>query len=313
MKKTVVILSAFLFAACSPLSADSDRVRSMSASKDNLYKTVTILSELEPARNYRNIDSLNRAADYIKAQLEHYGYTPSEQVYRVDGQKYRNIIATAGRAEGPVIVIGAHYDVCGDQPGADDNATGVAGLLEVARLLKTEKPDLNYRIEMVGYTLEEPPFFRSPLMGSHIHARSLHDSGSKVIAMIGLEMIGFFSDRPKSQDYPLSLMKLFYPATGDFIALVGRLADSSLIQHLKGNMEKTSVKVRTLQAPSFVSGVDFSDHLNYWEFGYTAVMVTDTAFYRNPHYHEATDTLEKLDFDRMSELVKGIYLSVISF
>ena len=284
----------------------------MEINKDNLYTTVKTLSKVTPARNYSNPESLNKTAHYIKSKFEEYGYSPREQIYKVEGNEYKNIIVTAGPEDAPTLVVGAHYDVCGDQPGADDNASGIAGLLELARLIQTNKPELRYRIEMVAYTLEEPPFFRSKLMGSYVHAKSLYDSKTPVVGMIGLEMIGYFTDKDKSQNYPLSLMKLFYPSKGDFIALVGRYADGSLLKHLKNNMKQTAVKVSTLKAPSFVAGIDFSDHLNYWNFGYSAVMVTDTAFYRNANYHQISDTIEKLDFDKMKEVVKGLYLAIVN-
>ncbi|MBE9503279.1 MAG: M28 family peptidase [Proteobacteria bacterium] len=284
----------------------------MDVNKAYLYETVKTLSEVESARNYRNLETLDKTAAYIKRKFERYGYTAKEQKYDVEGNEYKNIIVTAGPEDAPTLVVGAHYDVCGDQPGADDNASGIAGLLELARLIQANKPELRYRIELVAYTLEEPPFFRSQLMGSYVHAKSLYDSKRQVIGMIGLEMIGYFTDKDKSQNYPLSLMKLFYPSKGDFIALVGRFSDGLLLKHLKKNMEKTTVKVSTLKAPSFVSGIDFSDHLNYWNFGYHAVMVTDTAFFRNVNYHEETDTIEKLNFDKMREVVKGLYLAIVN-
>ena len=282
----------------------------MNIDKADLYATVKTLSEITPARNYRNPESLNKTAHYIKNAFEEYGYSTRKQSYKVEGNEYKNIIVTAGPKDAPTLVVGAHYDVCGDQPGADDNASGIAGLLEIARLIQEYKPELKYRIEMVAYTLEEPPFFRSKLMGSYIHAKSLYDSNRQVIGMIGLEMIGYFTDEENSQDYPTSLMKLFYPSKGNFIALVGRFADGALINMIRGHMEKSAVKVSTLKAPSFIAGIDFSDHLNYWDFGYSAVMVTDTAFYRNPNYHQANDTVEKLDFDKMKEVVKGLYLAI---
>lgn len=285
----------------------------MNPRKDNLYATVKALSEVTPARNYRNLESLNETAHYIKGKFEEYGYAPQEQKFMAEGNEYKNIIATVGPEDAPTLVIGAHYDVCDDQPGADDNASGIAGLLEIARLIQANKPVLKYRIEMVAYTLEEPPFFKSRLMGSYIHAKSLSDSNRDVIGMIGLEMIGYFTDEENSQNYPLSPMKLFYPTKGDFIALVGRFSDGRLLKHLKKNMKKTAMKISVLKAPSFVPGVDFSDHRNYWSMGFSAVMVTDTAFYRNPNYHQISDTIETLDFDKMSDVVKGLYLSIVNF
>jgi len=284
----------------------------MNANKDNLYTTVKVLSEVTPARNYHNLESLNEIARYIKGKFEEYGYAPQEQKFMAEGNEYKNIIATVGPKDAPTIVIGAHYDVCGDQLGADDNASGIAGLLEIARLIQANKPVLKYRIEMVAYTLEEPPFFKSNLMGSYIHAKSLKDNKREIIGMIGLEMIGYFTDKENSQNYPLSPMKFLYPTKGDFIALVGRFSDGRLLKHLKKNMKKTAVNVSVLKAPSFVPGVDFSDHLNYWSMGFSAVMVTDTAFYRNPNYHQTSDTIETLDFDKMGNVVEGLYLSIVN-
>jgi len=306
--KFIILVLAFLSITLAPYKLS----HAMKVNKNNLYTTVKTLSEITPARNYRNLESLNEAARYIKNKFEEYGYVAQEQKYTVEGREYKNIIVTAGPEDAPTIVVGAHYDVCGDQAGADDNASGVAGLLEFSRLIKAAEATLKHRIEMVAYTLEEPPFFKSEFMGSYIHAKSLYDSKRIVIGMIVLEMIGYFTDKPNSQAYPLSLMKLFYPSKGDFIALVGRFSDGSLLKNLKKNMQSTMVNVSTLKAPSFVAGVDFSDHLNYWKMGFSAVMITDTAFFRNPNYHQTSDTIETLDFDRMREVVKGLYLAIVN-
>jgi hypothetical protein len=143
-------------------------------------------------------------------------------------------------------------------------------------------------------------------MGSYIHAKSMFDQRIKVRAMISLEMVGYFTDQHNSQKYPLQLMKLCYPNKGDLIAVVGNCKSRSLIKHQKRSLSKTSLPVSSLSAPSVITGVDYSDHRNYWKFGYKAVMVTDTSFYRNPNYHKATDTIDTLDFEKMKEVVKGI-------
>lgn len=130
--------------------------------------------------------------------------------------------------------------------------------------------------------------------------------------MASLEMIGFFSNEKKSQEYPVSIMKLFYPTKGDFIAIVGNYRSSRLIRHFFSNMKSSSINIEQLKAPSFLTGVDFSDHLNYWEFGYKAIMITDTSFYRNPNYHMKSDTIETLDFHKMAEVIKGLYWSLIN-
>jgi Zn-dependent M28 family amino/carboxypeptidase len=275
-----------------------------------LEEHVKFLSEITPARNYKNIQSLNAASDYIERHFIKYGYSPIHQTYEVEGQEYKNIIASYGNPNAPVFVIGAHYDVCGDQPGADDNASGVASLLSLAQKFSQMKPALPFRIEFVAFTLEEPPFFRTNKMGSYVHAKSLKDKGVNVIGMACLEMVGYFSTKDRSQRYPFFLMKLFYPSKGDFIAVVGNFKSSKLVDHFHNHIGQASIKTEKLTAPSLLPGVDFSDHKNYWKFGYQAIMITDTSFYRNHNYHEMSDTIETLDFSKMAEVTRGIYFAI---
>ncbi len=278
---------------------------------ENLEATVRFLTAINPARTYTNPDSMKKAADYLSQKFKEYGLETTEQEFTAAGRRYVNIIASVGPREGSRMIVGAHYDVCGNQPGADDNASGIAGLLEVARFAKEHESELRYRTDFVAYALEEPPFFRTTQMGSYAHAESLYKNNTRIIGMICLEMIGFFTDQKKSQSYPLSILRLFYPSTGNFISVVGNFGSSSLARHVARYLKATAVEVSKLQVPSFLTGVDFSDHHNYWKFGYEAVMVTDTAFFRNPHYHERTDTMNTLDFTRMGEVVKGICWSVL--
>ncbi len=279
---------------------------------ENLESTVRYLTTIQPPRSYDHPDSMKKSAAYISQKLTEYGLSPREQEFIVERQPYVNIIASVGPRTGSRLIVGAHYDVCGNQPGADDNASGIAGLLEVARFAKKHESELPYGVDFVAYALEEPPFFGTGHMGSYVHAESLHKSGVKVKGMICLEMIGFFTDKEKSQTYPLSLMRLFYPNKGDFIAVVGNFGSSSLVNRVAEHMKVASIPVETLKAPSFVTGVDFSDHRNYWKFGHDAVMVTDTSFYRNSNYHETTDSMDTLDFKRMQEVVKGVCWSVLN-
>lgn len=279
---------------------------------ENLKRTVHYLSTMKPPRNYTHHVSLERAANYISQRLVEYGLSPQRQTFQVSGNVYQNVIAGVGPKEGSRLIVGAHYDVCGNQPGADDNASAVAGLIEIAHFAKKHETNLPYRVDFVAYTLEEPPFFGSKNMGSYVHARSLHDNNIKVRGMVCLEMIGFFTDRKNSQSFPLPLMRFFYPSTGDFIAVVSNYASSSLAKEVSQHLKATSVGVETLKAPSLLIGVDFSDHRNYWKFGYDAVMITDTAFYRNPNYHKRSDTMDTLDFRRMKEVVKGICWSLLN-
>jgi len=265
--------------------------------------------ELSP-RDESHIENLDRVAAYIKDEFSQTTSSISEQPYRVQGKSYRNVIARFGPETEERIVVGAHYDTAGPLPGADDNASGVAGLIELARLLGRQPPAM--RVELVAFTLEEPPYFNTTGMGSSVHAKSLRNENVRVRAMISLEMIGYFSDAPGSQNFPAGFLGALYPSTGNFIAVVGRMSDWSLVRSTKGAMRRASpLPVYSINAPRVVTGVDFSDQLNYWEAGYSAVMITDTAFFRNHNYHTEHDTAEKLDYKRMAMVVEGVYAAVV--
>ncbi len=270
---------------------------------------VRMLSETCCPRDYRSVDNLNKAAGYIATQLAATGASIAEQPFMAEGRQYKNIIARLGPKTGARIVLGAHYDTCDPLPGADDNASGVAGLIELAGLL-ANKP-VSAPVELVAYTLEEPPFFRSANMGSAVHARSLSNANVEVRAMISLEMIGYFSDAPGSQHLPSALLKPFYPSVGNFIVVVGDLGTLGLTRKVKRSMKRaSSLPVYSLNGPRFVPGVDFSDHRSYWEQGYPALMVTDTAFFRNLAYHTPEDTADRLDYTKMAEVVIGLHAAV---
>jgi Zn-dependent M28 family amino/carboxypeptidase len=269
------------------------------------------LVETHGSRYYKDTATLNNAADYIKTEFKKYSVSVSEQMYEVKGRKYKNIICSFDTSHAERIVIGAHYDVCDPLPGADDNATGVAGLLELARMMSDSSFKSNYRIDLVAYTLEEPPFFRTENMGSYVHAKSLHDKGIKVRGMISLEMIGYFSDERKSQSYPLGIFKLFYGGKGNFITVVQKTGGGKFVRKFKRKMKRHSpVETKGFKSPAWVTGVDFSDHLNYWKFDIPAMMITDTSFFRNKNYHTAEDTIEKLDLKRMAQVVDGVFITL---
>ena len=271
-----------------------------------LQKHVKYLSVDVYPRSFDFPEHLNAAADYIKNDLTAVGIVVEEQKYLVQGVPYRNLIARFGPADGKVLVMGAHYDSHGDTPGADDNASGVAGLLELAKLLQKSPP--SRPVELVFYTLEEPPYFRTENMGSAVHSRSLVESKRPVDMMISVEMIGYFTDAPDSQSFPLSAMKLVYPTQGNFIAVVGRYKDMVATRRFKSALKGVDgLPVRSINAPALVTGIDFSDHLNYWAQGFSAVMVTDTSFYRNHEYHRSGDTYERLNYPRMAQVVQGLY------
>jgi Zn-dependent M28 family amino/carboxypeptidase len=279
-----------------------------------LRKHVQRLTSTDKSRDFTHPEVLNEIASYIYKTWEADGLRPQFQEFVAGGKTYKNVLVSLGPEKASRIVIGAHYDVAGEQAGADDNASGVAGILELARLLTSRAPLLKHRIDLVAYCLEEPPFFATSDMGSAVHARSLRDAGVKVRLMMSLEMIGYFTEKEGSQSYPLSVLKYIYPSKGNFIAVVGQLTAVGLVQKVRKLMAANSkVDVQFINAPRSLVGVDFSDHRNYWEQGYPAVMVTDTAFLRNPNYHSKSDTIETLSFPQMAEVVEGVYAVAVGF
>jgi hypothetical protein len=268
--------------------------------------------ELGP-RDVAHPDGLDRAAAYVAAGFREATPHVSEQAYEVEGRTYRNVIARFGpSAAAPGaerIVVGAHYDTAGPLPGADDDASGVAGLLELARLLAGRPPP--FPVELVAFTLEESPAFASGVMGSAVHAASLARRGVRVRLMIALEMIGYFSDAPRSQEFPAPGLGLVYPDTGSFIAVVGKLGQGAAVRRVRDAMRRaTPLPVESINAPRALPGVDLSDHRSYWDEGWDAVMITDTAFFRNPNYHTASDTPDTLDYGRMALVVAGVHAAV---
>ena len=262
-------------------------------------------------RVHTNLTQLNKASAYIESELRATSAKVTVQRYTVTGRNFQNLIAQFGPDTNDVIVVGAHYDVAGEQPGADDNASGVAGLIELAKALSNAK--LKQRVELVAYTLEEPPYFRTANMGSAIHAKSLKANGKRVSLMLSLECIGYFSDEPNSQQLLTPLMKAVYPTTGNFIALVGNYAEGDLSRRVKRSMQQaTSLPVYSINAPSILQGIDFSDHLSYWNEGFVGMMVTDTAFFRNEAYHTEDDTPDRLDYKRMAEVVVAVTKTVLA-
>ncbi len=276
------------------------------AREGNLRAHVRMLSEELVPRSWRHRANLERAADYIAASLRKSGGRVEAHPFDAGGQTYNNILAAFGPDREPWIVVGAHYDVAGDGPGADDNASAVAGLLELGRLLGSQP--LTRRVLLAAYCLEEPPFFGTSQMGSAVHARLLKQSGHEVELMICLEMIGYFSDQPGSQGFPFPLLRLFYPTTGNFIMVVDRMISSHGPRIRDAMQSAAPLPVYSINAPAFLWGIGLSDHRSFWKNGFDAVMITDTAFYRNRAYHTAADTADRLDYTRMARVVDGLVL-----
>jgi hypothetical protein len=275
------------------------------ARQSTLKAHVKILSEEMIPRSWRHQVNLDRAAQYIATALQDSGALVEEQTFSVNGREYRNVLGAFGPDTEPWIVVGAHYDVAGDGPGADDNASAVAGLLELGHLLGQQP--LSRRVLLAAYSLEEPPFFGTSHMGSFVHARSLKRAGRRIELMICLEMIGYFSDQPGSQLFPFPLLRLFYPSTGNFVMVVDRIASNHGPRIRDGMRQAEALPVYSINAPSFLWGIGLSDHRSFWKAGFDAVMITDTAFYRNRAYHTAEDAADRLDYARMAGVVDALF------
>jgi Zn-dependent M28 family amino/carboxypeptidase len=278
-----------------------------------LHGHVKMLSETLSPRHWQAPGNLDRVAAYLVKQLIRSGARVTEQVYAVDrAGRFRNVIASYGPQEGPRVIVGAHYDSLGALPGADDNASGVAGLLELGRLLGETKSPFGARVDLVAFTLEEPPYYATKDMGSWVYAAALKREVASVRAMISLESIGYFNDGPDSQRFPHPLLGFLYPSRGDFITVVGKVGQGALVRQVKKAMQRaTYLDVYSITAPGQLTGVDFSDHRSFWSHGYRAVMITDTAFYRNDRYHTKRDTPDTLDYDRMAEVVRAVHHAVV--
>ena len=283
------------------------------AKRERLYKDVEFLCNIRPYRNYKNLDSLDKASNYISEEFSNHGYKPVEQIWEAEGNEYKNIIASYREEKERRLIIGAHYDVAGDQEGADDNASAVAGLLETARLISENQPEMDFGIDFVAYNLEEEPFFTTEKMGSLIHAKSLNESRVNVLGMICYEMIGYFSDEPGSQKFPSEEVAKLYPDAGNYIVVVGiekcREFNTRVFDLIK---ESGEIAVERIDFPDSNELAARSDQRNYWKFDYDAVMVNDTSFIRNPNYHQVSDTIDTLDFDKMTGVVSSCYHAAIN-
>lgn len=309
----LVLLAAACFgllSSCMLISQCTDKAPTSSPEtglEARLRQHVSYLAETCHPRDYTHPTQQKAVVDYIARSLQESGGQVDFQTFMAEGRAYVNVRSVIPGSEEGRIIIGAHYDACGDTPGADDNASGIAGLLEVARLLKGMHPRLT--IELVAYANEEPPYFKTRHMGSAHHARLMAESKTAVHGMIALEMIGFYSDREKSQNYPATTLSWIYPDKGNFIAVLGNWGSVSLARTLQKSLGRHMPTVR-LNAPEFTGAFSLSDHINYWNHDMPAVMITDTAFYRNVNYHQSTDTPDTLDYARMAHVVRGVTAAV---
>jgi Iap family predicted aminopeptidase len=284
-----------------PLTAEEKQLA------DSLKQHVQVLASDIGERNTEKLQALNRAADYINSQLTSFGYAPQIQEFAAGGKRVKNIYCEIKGTSKPdeLVIIGAHYDSVVGTPGADDNASGVSALLEIARASGDQK--LERSVQFIFFVNEEPPYFQTPDMGSFVYAKSLRDANRRVHAMLAIESIGFYSDSVGSQHYPAEIAAL-YPSTANFIAFAANIESATLLREVVNTFRRTTQFPSEGGAvPESVPGVGWSDHWSFWQHGYPGVMVTDTAIYRNPHYHQPTDTVEKLDYVRTSRVTTGLF------
>jgi len=255
-------------------------------------------------RNLFRYPALLAAADYVEAEFRSAGHEPRSQGFEVQGQEVRNVeVALTGRAPA-LVVVGAHYDSVAGSPGANDNATGVAAVLELARLLGGRTHGCELRL--VAFVNEEPPFFGGDEMGSMRYARALAERGEQVAAMLSLETIGYYSDQPGSQRFPFPL-GWFYPDTGNFIGFVGNLGSRAQVRRATAAFRRhAQFPSHGLAAPGWMTGIGWSDQLAFWRHGFPGVMVTDTALFRYRQYHRPDDLPHVVDHERLARVVEGL-------
>lgn len=263
----------------------------------------TLATTIGPRHLWR-LEALDRAAGFIQAELEGAGYPVTRQTYHVDGKAVSNLeTRLPGRLSDEVIVIGAHYDTIEQCPGANDNGSGVAAMLELARRFAGRPAGRSLRF--VAFVNEEPPYFHSARMGSYVYAAAARERGDRISGMLAMETIGYYSDQPGSQEYPSPLGRVF-PDVGDFIAVVGNHQSTALVDQVREAFTaSSSFPIQAAVMPAELPGVAWSDHWSFWEAGYQAVMVTDTAPFRYPWYHTVEDTPDKIDYERLALVVDG--------
>ncbi len=274
--------------------------------RNHLEEHVRILASEIGERNMWKPTKMAATVDYIKSVWAGQKYDVLEQEYRIDGAPVQNLeIELMGSGQpGAIIVIGAHYDSVRGCPGANDNGSGIAALLELSRLARPKSYEKTVRF--VAFANEEPPFFLSRKMGSRVYAARARERNENIRAMISLETIGYYSDVKGSQRYPFPF-SFFYPDTANFIGFVGNLRSRNLVkQSLDSFRSHTRFPAHGVAAPGWMTGIGWSDQWSFWQEGYKAIMVTDTALFRYNYYHTSADTPDKLEYDQMTRVVDGL-------
>ncbi len=276
------------------------------AKPDRIKESVRELSVDWAPRDFREPSHLADVADRIFGTFRENNARVSLQTYLAEGAAFHNVVSEYGfPTPGGTVVVGAHYDTVPDVPGADDNASGVAAIFELGRIFSEQPPPV--RVLLVAYALEELPFFGTESMGSAVHASSLKRARERVRLMISLDSIGYYDTAPGSQRYPWGPLAWIYPSAGDFVAIVGPPSLSGATLALKRAFAAGgSVRAFSLNAPDVLEGLGSSDHKSFWRSGYDAVMITDTAMFRNPFYHSAQDGAGTLDYTRIAGVTDAI-------
>jgi hypothetical protein len=301
----VLTLVALVLVLTQPVLPPSGEGLQVQVEPARLRQDVEVLVGYSP-RDLGNPATLAAAVGWIEGELAATGARMSRQDIAHRGEVFTNVIASYGPEDGERLVVGAHYDAVATTPGADDNASGVAGLLALGRLFQHRAPAR--RVDLVAYTLEE-----FGMVGSRAHAAALRQANVEVRLMLSLEMIGYFDDAPGSQKVPLRLIAPLYPNRGDFITVVGRLGDIGEVREVKRAMKRgdPQLSVESINAPRALQDINRSDHASFWDHGYRALMITDTANLRNPHYHRPSDVPQTLDYERMAKVVRQVYAAVL--
>ncbi|MDJ0872587.1 MAG: M28 family peptidase [Gammaproteobacteria bacterium] len=283
-----------------PLSASAGELQGRL--QEHVLQLATRIGE----RSIRRVEGLEAAARYIRGYLERSGYAVATQPVPVQGLSVSNLETQiqGGALGDEILLVGAHYDSVHGSPGANDNASGVAALLELARMTAARR--FARTVRFVAFVNEEPPFFQTSTMGSVAYAKRARARGENIVAMLSLETLGYYTREPGSQRYPFPF-RYFYPDRGDFIGFVGNLSSRHLVRRAISSFRRNAAfPSEGVAAPAWITGIGWSDHASFWTEGYAAIMITDTAPFRYEHYHAATDTPDKLDFGHLARVVEGL-------
>jgi Zn-dependent M28 family amino/carboxypeptidase len=289
-----------------PLPKTTERQQRL---QHKLKQDVTHLSQTIGPRHVNAPNALDQTESFIVDSFQSMGYTVERQTYEAMNAQCTNLIVEIPGTDkdDEIVVLGAHYDTVPGSPGANDNATGVAALLALARIAQEDDFEPTRTLRFVAFVNEEPPFFQTEQMGSHAYAKRCHQRGDNIVAMLSFDGLGYYSNAKDAQTYPLPLLDMLYPKEGNFIAFVGNWSSRQLVYDVVESFRcNTAFPSQGGAVPNLVPEVGFSDHWAFWQFDYPAVMVTDTLPFRDPHYHTANDTIDHLDFDSLARVVTGL-------